>query len=55
MGIHHLNKILRKYSPNSFREIPLTHYAYKKIAIEKIPNIGLGKTINDRIIRASKF
>ncbi len=28
---------------------------YKKIAIEKIPNIGLGKTINDRIIRASKF
>jgi len=34
MGIHHLNKILRKYSPDSFREIPLTHYAYKKIAID---------------------
>lgn len=34
MGIHHLNKILKKYSPNSFREIPLTHYAYRKIAID---------------------
>ena len=28
---------------------------YKKIAIEKIANIGLGKTINDRLLRASKF
>ena len=28
---------------------------YKMIAIEKIPNIGIGKTINDRISRASKF
>ena len=28
---------------------------YKKIAVEKIPNIGLGQTINDRLIRASKY
>ncbi len=28
---------------------------YKMIAIEKIPNIGVGKTINDRINRASKY
>ena len=28
---------------------------YKSIAVEKIPNKGLGKTINDRLIRASKF
>ena len=28
---------------------------YKSIAIEKIPNSGLGETINDRLIRASKF
>ena len=28
---------------------------YKLIAVTKIPNIGLGKTINDRLIRASKF
>ena len=28
---------------------------YKSIAVTKIPNKGLGKTINDRLIRASKF
>ena len=28
---------------------------YKSIAVEKIPNQGLGKTINDRLNRASKF
>ena len=28
---------------------------YKSIAVEKIPNVALGKTINDRLIRASKF
>ena len=28
---------------------------YKSIAVDKIPNSGLGKTINDRLIRASKF
>ena len=28
---------------------------YKSIAVEKIPNSGLGRTINDRLYRASKF
>ena len=28
---------------------------FKKIAVEKIPNKGLGKTINDRLRRASKY
>ena len=28
---------------------------YKSIAVAKIPNKGLGKTINDRLIKASKF
>jgi len=28
---------------------------YKKIAVEKIQNKGIGKTINDRLIRASKY
>ena len=28
---------------------------YKLIAVEKIPNIGIGKTINDRLQRASKY
>ena len=28
---------------------------YKMIAVEKIQNKGIGKTINDRLNRASKF
>ena len=28
---------------------------HKSIVVKKIPNKGLGKTINDRLIRASKF
>ena len=28
---------------------------YKMIAVEKIPNIGIGKTINDRLDRASRY
>ena len=28
---------------------------YKMIAVEKIPNVGFGKTINDRLSRASRF
>jgi L-threonylcarbamoyladenylate synthase len=28
---------------------------FEKIAVEKIPNNGLGKTINDRLKRASKY
>ena len=28
---------------------------YKKIAVEKIPNFGIGRTINDRLKRASKY
>ena len=28
---------------------------YRSIAVEKIPNIGLGKAINDRLYRASKL
>ena len=28
---------------------------YKSIVVAKIPNVGLGKTINDRLIRASKY
>tara|TARA_B110000459_G_C16162952_1_gene295936 strand:+ start:97 stop:342 length:246 start_codon:yes stop_codon:yes gene_type:complete len=28
---------------------------YKSIAVETIPFVGLGKTINDRLTRASKY
>ena len=40
-----LYSVLRKIKKNK----------YKSIAIGKIPNKGLGKTINDRLMRASKF
>ena len=40
-----LYSILRKIKKNK----------YKSIAVSKIPNKGLGKTINDRLKRASKF
>ena len=40
-----LYSILRKIKKDGF----------KKIAIEKVPNKGLGKTINDRLKRASKY
>ena len=33
----------------------IKNHGYKSIAVEKIPNRGLGKVINDRLIRASKF
>ena len=39
-----LYKTLRKIKKNKF----------KSIAVEKIPNMGFGETINDRLIRASK-
>ena len=28
---------------------------YMRIAVEKVPNKGIGKTINDRLNRASKY
>ena len=28
---------------------------FRSIVVQKIPNTGLGKTINDRLLRASKF
>ena len=40
-----LYTILRKIKKDNF----------KSIAVDKIPNIGIGKTINDRLLRASKF
>ena len=40
-----LYSTLRKIKKNNF----------KSIAVGKIPNIGLGKTINDRLNRASKY
>ena len=39
-----LYKTLRKIKKNR----------YKKIAVEKIPNVQIGEAINDRLLRASK-
>ena len=47
-----LNEVAKNlYS--TFRKIKKDKY--KSIAVVKIPNKGLGKTINDRLNRASKF
>ena len=50
------NKNLKDVAKNLysyFRKIKKK--GYKSIAIEKIPNIGIGKTINDRLKRASRY
>ena len=39
------------YSSNKYRRIKNKNY--KNIAVEKIPNIGFGEAINDRLKRAS--
>ena len=36
-------------------QIKIKKDKYKSIAVEKIPNEGIGKTINDRLKRASNF
>ena len=49
---NNLNKAARNLYP-LIRKIK--NKGYKKIAVEKIPNIGIGQTINDRLERASKY
>ena len=44
-AVKNLYTILRKIKKDN----------YKSIAVGKIPNKGFGKTINDRLVRASKF
>ena len=52
-GIEDLVKEAAKNLYSTLRKIK--NDKYKSIAVCKIPNKGLGKTINDRLIRASKF
>ena len=50
------NKNLREAAKNLYKTLRIIkNKNYKSIAVEKIPNKGLGETINDRLIRASKF
>ena len=43
----------KRMNPRTNRKIK--NKGYTSIAVEKIPNKGLGITINDRLYRASKF
>ena len=46
---------LKEAAKNLYRVLRIIKKnGYKKIAIEKIPNINIGEAINDRILRASK-
>ena len=49
------NKNLREAAKNLYNVLrKIKKNKFKSIAVEKIPNIGFGETINDRLIRASK-
>ena len=49
------NKNLKEAARNLYKTLRMIKKKkYKKIAVEKIPNKGLGQAINDRLIRASK-
>jgi len=50
------NKNLKEAAKNLYSILrKIKKDGYKMIAVEKIPNIGIGKTINDRLNRASKY
>ena len=50
------NNNLTKAAKNLYTLIrKIKNKGYKRIAVEKIPNIGIGQTINDRLERASKY
>ena len=49
------NKNLKEAARNLYKTLRMIKKKkYKKIAVERIPNNGLGHAINDRLIRASK-
>ena len=50
------NSNLKEAAKNLYSMLRLIKKSkFKSIAVQKIPYKGLGKTINDRLIRASKF
>ena len=55
---YYLSKIgnLKEAAKNLYSTLrKIKKHGYQSIAVDKIPNKGLGKTINDRLLRASKF
>ena len=50
------NKNLKEAAKNLYKTLRMIkRKKYKSISVEKIPNIGFGQAINDRLIRASKL
>jgi len=50
------NKNLNEAAKNLYSCLrKIKNKGYKSVAVEEIPNIGIGKSINDRLNRASKF
>ena len=50
------NQNLKEAAKNLYKTLrKIKKKKFKYIAVEKIPDNGLGETINDRLIRASKF
>ena len=48
------NKNLKEAGKNLYKKLrEIKQKKFKLIEVEKIPNIGIGRTINDRLIRAS--
>jgi len=57
-NLYYLSKTnnLREAAKNLYKTMRMIKKKnFKSIAVEKIPNIGLGETINDRLIRASEY
>ena len=49
------NNNLKEAAKNLYKTLrKIKNKNFKSIAVEKIPNIGFGEAINDRLIRASK-
>jgi len=49
------NKNLREIARNLYKTLRMVkNLGFKSISVEKIPNKGIGETINDRLLRAAK-
>ena len=57
-NIYYLSKTknLKEAAKNLYKTLRMIkNKKFKSIAVEKIPNVGFGEAINDRLLRASKF
>jgi L-threonylcarbamoyladenylate synthase len=57
-NIYYLSKTknLREAAKNLYKTLRMIkNKKFKSIAVEKIPNVGFGEAINDRLLRAAKF